>query len=184
MAKPRKQKNNENQKGSTSNASAAIPLAVVRHQKLCLSIDMEQRRIYGHTELKVLVPKSGVIGLHANSMNIDNVFLNGLPVRFKFYSQHQQFEIEKNWGSITYIDAAEAAGSAYFSSLEREMAPDLLIFCGKATSAESAVQGPADTEKVGQIIPSECKPDDVNKNAQQEVSIECRISSWFELSTG
>lgn len=180
MAKPRKQKNNENQKGSSSNASAAIPLAVVRHQKLCLSIDMEQRRIYGHTELKVLVPKSGVIGLHANNMNIDNVFLNGLPVRFKFYSQHQQFEIGKNWGSITSIDAAEAAGSAYFSSLEREMAPDLLIYCGKATSAESAVQDPADTEKVGQIIPSDCKPDDVNKNAQQENIKLVRVGYWLE----
>lgn len=175
MVKPRKQKNNDDQKGSTSNASAAILPAVVRHQKLCLSIDMEQRRIYGHTELKLLVPKYGVIGLYANSMNIDNVYVNGLPVRFKFNSQHQQFEIQKNWGSC--IHAAEAAGSAYFSSLEREMAPDLLIFCGKATSTESAARDPVVTEKVGQAIPIEGKPDDVNKNAQQEVNIECRMSS-------
>lgn len=178
MVKPRKQKNNDDQKGSTSNASAAILPAVVRHQKLCLSIDMEQRRIYGHTELKLLVPKYGVIGLYANSMNIDNVYVNGLPVRFKFNSQHQQFEIQKNWGSC--IHAAEAAGSAYFSSLEREMAPDLLIFCGKATSTESAARDPVVTEKVGQAIPIEGKPDDVNKNAQQENVKLVRIEYWLE----
>lgn len=40
MAKPRKQKN-EDQKPDNSEA-------VVRHQKLCLSIDMEKRLIYGY----------------------------------------------------------------------------------------------------------------------------------------
>ena len=51
------------------------------------------------------------------------------------------------------------------------MAPDLLIFCGKATSTESAVRDPAVTEKVGQTIQIEGKPDDANKNAQEEVKI-------------
>lgn len=39
MAKPRKQKN-EDQKAETSEA-------LVRHQKLCLSIDVDRRLIYG-----------------------------------------------------------------------------------------------------------------------------------------
>ncbi|XP_019157946.1 PREDICTED: uncharacterized protein LOC109154667 [Ipomoea nil] len=39
MAKPRKGKSEE-QKGENTEA-------VIRHQKLCLSIDMEKRRIYG-----------------------------------------------------------------------------------------------------------------------------------------
>ena len=51
------------------------------------------------------------------------------------------------------------------------MAPDLLIFCGKATSTESVVRDPTVTEKVGQTIQIEGKPDDANKNAQEEVKI-------------
>lgn len=39
MAKPRKHKN-EDQKPDNSEA-------VVKHQKLCLAIDLEKRRIYG-----------------------------------------------------------------------------------------------------------------------------------------
>ncbi|KAI5330373.1 hypothetical protein L3X38_029771 [Prunus dulcis] len=38
---------------------------VVRHQKLCLSIDIDKRRIYGYTELKISVPEIGIVGLHA-----------------------------------------------------------------------------------------------------------------------
>lgn len=40
MAKARNKGKNEEQKGDNSEA-------VIRHQKLCLSIDMDKRRIYG-----------------------------------------------------------------------------------------------------------------------------------------
>lgn len=58
MAKARKQqKNNEEQQKAAAGiadesaaaaaAAAAAGEAVVRHQKLCLSIDLDKRRIYG-----------------------------------------------------------------------------------------------------------------------------------------
>lgn len=42
MAKAKKAKNEEQRDGDNSNSEA-----VVKHQKLCLSIDMDNRRIYG-----------------------------------------------------------------------------------------------------------------------------------------
>lgn len=42
MAKAKKAKNDEQRGGDNSNSEA-----VVKHQKLCLSIDMDNRRIYG-----------------------------------------------------------------------------------------------------------------------------------------
>lgn len=42
MAKAKKAKNEEQRDGENSNSEA-----VVKHQKLCLSIDMDHRRIYG-----------------------------------------------------------------------------------------------------------------------------------------
>lgn len=47
MAKQRKSKNEDTAKPESTEA-------VVRHQKLCLSIDMENRRIYGFDSLAVL----------------------------------------------------------------------------------------------------------------------------------
>ena len=42
MAKPRKQKNEDQQKSDNNSTEA-----VVKHQKICLSIDLDKRRIYG-----------------------------------------------------------------------------------------------------------------------------------------
>lgn len=49
MAKPRKTKADDNAKTENSNSQA-----VVRHQKLCLSIDIEKRRIYGFVSSSAL----------------------------------------------------------------------------------------------------------------------------------
>lgn len=121
-----------------------------------------------HTELKVVVPESGVIGLYANSINIDNIFVNGQPVRFTYNPPSMHSEIGEKLSSTTCVDAAEAACLVYFSLLEREMAPDLLVFCYKSTSLESGMQNPVDRENVGL---TECRPDDANQNAEQEVKI-------------
>eukprot|EP01018_Ginkgo_biloba_P038987 Gb_36379 [translate_table: standard] len=181
MAKPRKQKNDEQKTGNAqSGDGAGSSCAVVRHQKLCLSVDMENQRIYGHTELKVVVPESGVIGLYASCMNVDNVAVDGRPVQFEFYAQHQPPEDEKRWLSVTCIDAADIAGSTYFSSLEREMAPDLLIFCSKSISSDSEEQNPADTEKAGQVIAVEGKMGASDNNALQENVKLVRIEYWLE----
>ncbi|KAL1819285.1 hypothetical protein ACET3Z_014154 [Daucus carota] len=48
--------------------------AVVRHHKLCLSIDIE-RRIYGYTELHVVVPENEIVGLHSDRRTY-NLWMN------------------------------------------------------------------------------------------------------------
>lgn len=130
MAKPRRPKN-EDQKPDNSTG-------VVQHQKLCLSIDMDNRRVYGYTELKVLVPESGVVGLHADNMVIDSVLVDGEVAEFQYSSHYQIPDDEMRFSSISSASSAsDAACLSYMSSLEKEFTPNLVIFCGKEVKNES-----------------------------------------------
>ncbi|KAM6569313.1 hypothetical protein CsatB_017298 [Cannabis sativa] len=128
MAKPRKPKN-EDASNKPENSGP-----VVRHQKLCLSIDLDKRHVYGYTELEIVVPEIGIVGLHAENLGIDNVYVDGEPAEFEYYPHNYQFtENESRWCYVTSpITAADAAGSAYISALERELVPNLLINCYKS----------------------------------------------------
>ncbi|KAB2633686.1 transcription initiation factor TFIID subunit 2 [Pyrus ussuriensis x Pyrus communis] len=135
MAKPRKPKN-EDAKPENSGP-------VVRHQKLCLSIDVDKRRIYGYTELKIVVPEIGIVGLHAENLGIESVSVDGEQTEFEYYPQsnHKDAESERRWSWVTSpSSAADAAGSTYISALERELVPNLLINCCKAFKAGSEPQ--------------------------------------------
>ncbi|GMQ11180.1 hypothetical protein CsSME_00053926 [Camellia sinensis var. sinensis] len=130
MAKPRKPKN-EDQKADNSEA-------VVRHQKLCLSIEMDKRRVYGYTELEIAVPDNGVVGLHADNLAIDSVMVDGEPADFEVFPHCLHLDSENRWCAVSSaISAADAAGSVYLSSLEREMVPNLLIMCSKSVKSAS-----------------------------------------------
>uniref|UniRef100_A0A2P2MHT5 Transcription initiation factor TFIID subunit 2 isoform X1 n=1 Tax=Rhizophora mucronata TaxID=61149 RepID=A0A2P2MHT5_RHIMU len=125
MAKPRKPKS----EGAKPDNSGAV----VRHQKLCLSIDMNKRQIYGYTELEIVVPDIGIVGLYAENLGIDNVFVDGEPTEFEYYPHQPLVDCEKRWSSVsTLSSAADAASSAYVSALEKELVPNLLINCCKA----------------------------------------------------
>lgn len=127
MAKPRKQKNEE-QKTDDSEA-------VVRHQKLCLSIDMEKHRIYGYTELEVIVPDNGIVGLHVDNLAIESVTVDGEAAEFEVFPHYLPLENENRWCSVSSASsAADAAGSVYLSSIERELVPNLLIMCASKFS--------------------------------------------------
>ncbi|KAJ0049682.1 hypothetical protein Pint_16406 [Pistacia integerrima] len=124
MAKPRKPKNEETKAESSG--------AVVRHQKLCLSIDMDKRQIYGYTELEMVVPDIGIVGLHAENLGIESVSVDGESTEFEYYPNHQNVENEKRWRTVTSpSSAADAAAAAYVSALDRELVPNLLINCCK-----------------------------------------------------
>ncbi|KAH9778525.1 transcription initiation factor TFIID subunit 2 [Citrus sinensis] len=126
MAKPRKPKNEETKVENSG--------AVVRHQKLCLSIDMEKHQIYGYTELEIAVPDIGIVGLHAENLGIESVLVDGEPTEFEYYPHnHQNVENEKRWRSMVSSpsSAADAAAAVYISALEREIVPNLLINCCK-----------------------------------------------------
>ncbi|CAI8610202.1 unnamed protein product [Vicia faba] len=134
MAKPRKPKN-EDPKPENSGA-------VVHHQKLCLSIDMDKRLVYGYTELEIAVPDIGIVGLHAENLGIESVWVDGEPTAFEYYPhQYQQLENDKRWSSVSDpTSAADAAVSVYLSSLEKELVPNLLINCCKPFKIEADQQ--------------------------------------------
>ncbi|KAH1118114.1 hypothetical protein AAZX31_17G117900 [Glycine max] len=135
MAKPRKPKNNEDPKPENSGA-------VVHHQKLCLSIDIDKRQVHGYTELEIAVPEIGIVGLHAENLGIESVCVDGEPTEFEYYPHHQQQgEDEKRFSSVcSPSSAADAAVSVYMSALEKELVPNLLINCCKPSKAESEQQ--------------------------------------------
>ncbi|XP_038978636.1 transcription initiation factor TFIID subunit 2 [Phoenix dactylifera] len=128
MAKPRKQKNEEQKTESSG--------GVVLHQKLCLSIDMEERRICGYTELKLVVPESGYVALYADNMNIKSVTVDGELAEFEYSPHYQIVEDEKRFCSVSCPkSAADIACSIYSSSLDREMVPNLLITCHRSAKS-------------------------------------------------
>ncbi|XP_016506800.1 transcription initiation factor TFIID subunit 2 isoform X1 [Nicotiana tabacum] len=130
MAKARNKGKNEEQKGDNSEA-------VIRHQKLCLSIDMDKRRIYGYTELDIVPPENGILGLHADNLVIDSVTVDGEPTEFEVFPHYLPLENGDRWCSVSSTtSAADAAGSVYLSSLDRELVPNLLIMCRKSTKDE------------------------------------------------
>ncbi|XP_019244143.1 PREDICTED: transcription initiation factor TFIID subunit 2 isoform X1 [Nicotiana attenuata] len=130
MAKARNKGKNEEQKGDNSEA-------VIRHQKLCLSIDMDKRRIYGYTELDIVPPENGILGLHADNLVIDSVTVDGEPTEFEVFPHYLPLENGDRWCSVSSTtSAADAAGSVYLSSLDRELVPNLLIMCRKSAKDE------------------------------------------------
>ncbi|KAL8140263.1 hypothetical protein V2J09_006284 [Rumex salicifolius] len=126
MAKAKKQAKDDGAGAAKGDNSEAVVL----HQKLCLSIDMENCRIYGYTELRVAVPDSGIVGLHAENLEIERVCVDGEPAEFDVFPHFLPVEIEDRWCSVSSVgSAADAAGATYLSALERELVPNLLIFC-------------------------------------------------------
>ncbi|XP_071903479.1 transcription initiation factor TFIID subunit 2-like isoform X1 [Coffea arabica] len=143
MAKPKKSKNEE-QKPDNSEA-------VVKHQKLCLSIDMEKRRIYGYTELEIIVPENGIVGLHADNLAIESVTVDGEPAHFEVFPHYLNLDNGDRWCSVsTATSAADAAGSVYLSSLERELVPNLLIMCSKSAKPDGERQGQIELDNESQ----------------------------------
>ncbi|CAO2818396.1 unnamed protein product [Amaranthus hypochondriacus] len=146
MAKPRKPSKNEVSKSDTSSVEA-----IVLHQKLCLSIDIDNHRIYGYTELEIAAPDSGVIGLHAENLEIERVFVDGEPAEFYDFPHYQPVEIENRWCSVSSVNsAADAAGVTYISALERELVPNLLILCRKPFDNGNQQEAQLNLENGGQ----------------------------------
>ncbi|KAK6139962.1 hypothetical protein DH2020_026338 [Rehmannia glutinosa] len=133
MAKAKKGKNEDQRGGDNSNSEA-----VVKHQKLCLSIDMDNRRIYGYTELQIVVPDNGIVGLHADNLAIEKVTVDGDPAEFGVFPHCQHLDPKDRWCVVSSANsAADASGSVYLSSLEIELLPNLLIMCSKITKTDN-----------------------------------------------
>lgn len=89
--------------------------------------------LFSYTELELAVPDIGFVGLHAENLGIENVFVDGEPTEFEYYPRQQNaVESEKRWSCVsTPSSAADTAASAYISALEKELVPNLLINCCK-----------------------------------------------------
>ncbi|KAB2072839.1 hypothetical protein ES319_A07G044500v1 [Gossypium barbadense] len=161
MAKPRKPK--------PEDPKPAHSGAVVRHQKLCLSIDTNLRRIYGYTELEIEVPDIGIVGLHAENLGIESVLVDGEPTDFEYYPRSQSSDIEKRWASAVSSpsSAADVAAAAYIMALDTELIPNLLINCCNKM----------------QIEQMNTEPNGVQSSAENVKSV--RVNYWVEkMETG
>lgn len=126
----------KSRKGKTDEQE--ISAAVIRHQKLCLSIDMEKRRIYGFTEIEIYVPDNGIVELHADNLVIESVTVDEEPAQFEVFPHYLNLDNGERWCSVSSTcSAADAAGSVYLSSLDRELVPNLLIMCSKSTKLDN-----------------------------------------------
>lgn len=86
--------------------------------------------------MEIAVPDSGIIGLHADNLEIEGVLVDGEPAEFDFFPHYQPVEIENRWCSVSSASsAADAAGATYISALERELIPNLLIMCFKTMNS-------------------------------------------------
>ncbi|TYH61377.1 hypothetical protein ES332_D07G047800v1 [Gossypium tomentosum] len=164
MAKPRKPK--------PEDPKPAHSGAVVRHQKLCLSIDTNLRRIYGYTELEIEVPDIGIVGLHAENLGIESVLVDGEPTDFEYYPRNQSSDIEKRWVSAVSSpsSAADVSAAAYVTALETELIPNLLINCCNKMQIEQI-----NTE-----------PNGVQSSAEVKQNVKSvRVNYWVEkMETG
>ncbi|XP_020578033.1 transcription initiation factor TFIID subunit 2 isoform X2 [Phalaenopsis equestris] len=172
MAKPRKQKSDEQKPESSG--------GVVLHQKLCISVDMENRRIYGHTEMKVVVPESGDIALHAENMVISKITVDGKDAEFERFP-HYQFVDESSWCSVTCSkSAADVACSSYISFLIRETSPNLIITCCNKSKEPQSNLRQTGPENIIQNSGSEQVVNGCNEHREhKDVKIIC-IDYWLD----
>ncbi|PIN24631.1 TATA binding protein associated factor [Handroanthus impetiginosus] len=169
MAKAKKAKNEEQRGGDNSNSEA-----VVKHQKLCLSIDMDNRRIYGYTDLQIVIPDNGIVGLHADNLAIEKVTVDGEPAEFEVFPHYQHLDPKDRWCVVSSAtSAADASGSVYLSSLEIELLPNLLIMCSKTTTKADNKQ-----EENGQMDNGEPLSADASRSVQNVKLV--HIEYWVE----
>ncbi|KAJ8535989.1 hypothetical protein K7X08_034390 [Anisodus acutangulus] len=88
--------------------------------------------IKSYTELDIVVPENGILGLHTDNLVIDSVTVDGEPTEFEVFPHYLALENGDRWCSVSSTtSAADAAGSVYLSHLDRELLSNLLIMCRK-----------------------------------------------------
>ncbi|KAH7306785.1 hypothetical protein KP509_22G030300 [Ceratopteris richardii] len=120
--------------------SDPTPCAVVRHEKLCLKIDVLSHRLHGYAELKIVAPTKGVVGLHAQGLNILRVLCDGVPTEYEVLEASLGAKNSSDSAELVPTSSTEAADMAcrkYLNNLERELAPELLIFVPESCIASA-----------------------------------------------
>lgn len=103
--------------------------------------------LFSYTELEIAVPDNGIVGLHADNLAIENVTVDGDAAMFEVFPHYQHVDSENRWCSVSSTNsAADAAGSVYLSSLERELVPNLMIMCCNSAMSASEQNGQTNSE--------------------------------------
>lgn len=114
--------------------------------------------LFSYTELQIVVPENGIVGLHADNLAIESVTVDGEPAEFEVFPHYLNLDSGDRWCSVsTATSAADAAGSVYLSSLERELVPNLLIMCTKSAKSEAEQPGQAQQANNESRLPAESK---------------------------
>ncbi|KAJ3705784.1 hypothetical protein LUZ61_009489 [Rhynchospora tenuis] len=150
MAKARRQKGEEQKSES--------PACVLLHQKLCLSVDVDNKRIFGYTELKIQLREgTEQIALNAGNLSIGNVTVDGEQSKFEYspHFQDKSSEDERRWSSVECSNsAATTASSLYISTLAQEALPNLVIQCQKSDTMLSNGNVEENTENEASVVPN------------------------------
>eukprot|EP00250_Pteridium_aquilinum_P006300 c16246_g1_i1 orf=741-4946(+) len=166
MAKFRRQKPGE-QKDQGLIESERPPCAVVRHEKLCLKIDVPSHRLHGYAELKVVAPTKGVVGLHAQGLHIQRVLYDGVPTEYEVLHTFEPDTLKAATYTssiqklpVSATEASDAGYSEYFKALEKELAPELLIFV-----PESCIASQANHDVIQNVLKAESNGAGVDEQA-------------------
>lgn len=80
--------------------------------------------------MKIVVPESGDIALHAENMVISSITVDGKDAEFERFPHYLCVNDESSWCSVSCSkSAADIACSSYYSYLNRETSPNLIITC-------------------------------------------------------
>ncbi|KNA08023.1 hypothetical protein SOVF_166440, partial [Spinacia oleracea] len=133
-------------------------------------------RLWGfscYTELEIVIPDNGVIGLHSENLEIERVLVDGEPAEFDVFPHYQPVEIEKRWCSMSSVSsAADAAGVTYILAVEREIVSNLLILSRKSIDTGNQQQGQLTLENGGQS----------NSKVKQVLFISCALDEFFYVN--
>ncbi|KAI3471792.1 hypothetical protein Pfo_028445 [Paulownia fortunei] len=107
-----------------------------KNEEQRVEIIVIQRQLY--TELEIVIPDNGIVGLHADNLAIEKVTVDGEPAEFEVFPHYQHLDPKDRWCVVSSAtSAADASGSVYLSSLEIELLPNLLIMCSKTTKTDN-----------------------------------------------
>lgn len=118
------------------------------------------------TELDVIVPDNGILGLHVDNLKINSVTVDGKAALYDCFPHYMPVVgSEDRWSSVSSpTSAADAAGSVYLSSIEKELVPNLLIMCALPPKTPP-VDDDDDTQKTAVVV-SEEKNDAVQTSGE------------------
>lgn len=108
---------------------------------------------FRYTELQIVVPENGIVGLHADNLEIERVTVDGDSADFQIFPHYQHLDPKDRWSVVSSaISAADASGSVYFSALDLELLPNLLIMCSQSIKPDNKQQEIAEIDNGEQLF--------------------------------